>query len=368
MKNIHPLRGLLWIALALTLSSINAEGTIDREFQISRISQTPVKLLDYSPEWTTTKYGASIDENLDESLLLAKMRLSGQITDSGTKRSTSNSSIKVISGQIENNFYSSAIRAGLHPSLVLDFADIFSSDIDFTSDLRRGDTFSVVVWKNPGNPKSNKGMILAARINVQGETYEAFFFQPPGQKGAYYDSNGKSLTRAFLKAPLQYRRISSMFTARRFHPILRIYRPHYGIDYAAPTGTPVSAIGSGKIVFMGKKGGFGNLVEIKHNGVYSSSYGHLSRFARGLRVGQYVERGQVIGYVGKTGLATGPHLDFRFYANGRPINFAAMANNIPMASIPRTLAGHFRNTVEYYRMLMAQEGSKKVASNPAPSN
>lgn len=367
MKSLHPLRGLFWIALAVTLGSINAEGVIDKEHQLSRTNQPSTEaLLDYSPEWApTTGTCYSTDEQVS---YLTKARFSAQRLDAGKNASGSNSTIKVISGRIENNLYSSAVKSGLHPSLILDLADIFSSAIDFTTDLRKGDSFSVVVWKNPRGTKSSKGIILAARINVQDDVYEAFFFQPPGQKGAYYDSEGRSLTRTFLKAPLQYRRISSMFSGRRFHPVLRIYRPHYGIDYAAPTGTPVSAIGAGKVVFMGRKGGFGNFIEIKHNEVYSSSYGHLSRFASGLRVGQYVERGQVIGYVGKTGLATGPHLDFRFYAHGRPINFMALAQSIPLASVPKTLATQFRHTTEYYKTLMPQTEPKKLASGPVPTN
>jgi len=354
MKDIHPVRGLLWVVLALVLSSITAEGIINRTAEDSRNSNRHLEQIVPSHSFTNIQPMACSQESSP---------FTPHLANASNQNKTSNTSFKVITGVINDNLYSSAVRVELHPSLILDLADIFSSYIDFTTDLRKGDTFSVVLWSpsNPANAKSKRWMILAAKVTVQGEAYEAFFFQPPGQKGAYYDSEGRSLTRAFLKAPLQYRRISSMFTKRRFHPILRIYRPHFGIDYAAPIGTPVSAIGAGKVVFVGRKGGFGNLVEIKHNGVYSSSYGHLSRFARGLKVGQYVERGEVIGYVGKTGLATGPHLDFRFYANSRPVNFMTIADSIPMASIPRTLAGRFKATSEFYRTLIDQEEARKLA-------
>jgi len=136
----------------------------------------------------------------------------------------------------------------------------------------------------------------------------------------YYDAEGNSLQRVFLKSPLNYRRISSYFSRRRFHPILKIYRPHYGVDYAAPTGTPVVTIGDGRVVYAGWKGGLGRYVEIRHNNVYTSCYGHLSRFAKGIRRGARVRQGQVIGYVGATGLATGPHLDFRVKRFGSYVN------------------------------------------------
>jgi len=354
MKDIHPIRGLLWVALALVLSSITAEGIINRSAEDSQNSTKRLEQAVPSYGFANIQPKACFQESSPFTTHLANV---------STQNKTSGTLFKVITGVINDNLYNSAVRTGLHPSLVLDLADIFSSYIDFTTDLRKGDTFSVVLWSssNPASSKFRRWMIRAAKVTVQGETYEAFFFQPPGQKGAYYDSEGRSLTKAFLKAPLQYRRISSKFTDCRFHPILKIYRPHFGIDYAAPVGTPVSAIGAGKVVFMGKKGGFGNLVEIKHNKVYSSSYGHLSRFAKGLKVGKYVERGEVIGYVGKTGLATGPHLDFRFYANGRPVDFTAIADSIPMASIPRTLAGKFKVTSEFYRTLISQEEARKFA-------
>ncbi|MEJ5299961.1 MAG: peptidoglycan DD-metalloendopeptidase family protein [Thermodesulforhabdaceae bacterium] len=359
MKDIHPLRGLSWVVLSIILSSITAEGIINKNTDDLN-SYTTTTLFAAQDTFTNYQAQACSQEIPPFPLKLAGLSKEKQVYRENT--SSPNKPFKIIIGSISDNLYSSAVKAGLHPSLILDLADIFSSYIDFATDIRKGDTFSVVLGTTPHPTKagSKQWMILAAKVTVQGETYEAFFFQPSGQKGAYYDGEGKSLARAFLKAPLQYRRISSMFTKSRFHPILRIYRPHFGIDYAAPTGTPVSAIGAGKIVFMGRKGGFGNLVEIKHNGVYSSSYGHLSRFAKGLRVGKYVERGEVIGYVGSTGLSTGPHLDFRFYANGRPVNFMAISDSIPMESIPKALAGKFKATAENYRTLITQEEARKV--------
>lgn len=357
MKDIHPVRGVLWILLAMVLSSIKAEGVINGSLNHNdSVKELQSISFEDLSSWKIASSGTCYQKTPNSSYNhLVKASLPSKEAQPRSPQ------IKVIASSIEDNLYNSGIRAGLPPNIILDLTDIFSSYVDFTTDLRNGDTFSVVLGKVEQNSKLPKWKILAAKITVQGETFEAFFFQPPGQKGAYYDAKGRSTSRAFLKAPLQYRRISSVFTKKRFHPILRIYRPHFGIDYAAPVGTPVSAIGAGKVVFVGRKGGFGNYVEIKHNGIYSSSYGHLSRFARGIRVGKYVEQGEIIGYVGKTGLATGPHLDFRFYANGRPVNFMAVANSIAAEPMAKSLDKKFQTMVEYYRSLMGQKEPKKVA-------
>ncbi|HIC90700.1 MAG TPA: M23 family metallopeptidase, partial [Syntrophaceae bacterium] len=164
------------------------------------------------------------------------------------------------------------------------------------------------------------GRILAAEFVNVGSKYQAFYFEDGKGHGDYYDSEGRCLRKQFLKSPLRYKRISSYFSRRRFHPILKIYRPHLGIDYAAPVGTPVESIGDGKIEFIGWKGDYGRFIRVKHNRNYITTYGHLSRFAKGLKKGSRIKQGQVIGYVGSTGLATGPHLDFRMIRNGRFVN------------------------------------------------
>jgi murein DD-endopeptidase MepM/ murein hydrolase activator NlpD len=204
--------------------------------------------------------------------------------------------------------------------LALRLADIFAWDIDFATDLRRGDTFKLVVEELylDGEFKGF-GRILSAEFVNDGRTYRAYRFEADGRE-AYYDQEGKSLQRTFLKAPLSYRRISSGYTKRRYHPILKIYRPHPGVDYAAPKGTPVSAVGDGSVVFAGYKGANGNLVVIKHGGQYKTYYGHLSAIARGIRTGAGVTQGQVIGRVGMTGMATGPHLDYRVKHRGHFVN------------------------------------------------
>jgi murein DD-endopeptidase MepM/ murein hydrolase activator NlpD len=227
------------------------------------------------------------------------------------------------SGYIETTLYDSMLENGLSPEMVMRFADIFSWQIDFFTDIQKGDVYELVYEQFKNNGKVVKdGKILIARYNGKRvPNYYGILFEDTPGYADYYDLNGNSLKKMFLKAPLNYRRISSYFTMRRFHPILKYWRPHQGIDYAAPTGTPVSAIGDGIVTFVGWKGQYGKCITIKHNSTYTTSYGHLSRFAKGIKKGKHVTQGQVIGYVGSTGLATGPHLDFRITKNGQFVNF-----------------------------------------------
>jgi murein DD-endopeptidase MepM/ murein hydrolase activator NlpD len=262
-------------------------------------------------------------------------------------------------GAIRDNLYDSCVRAGLPAKLVVKFADLFAYDVDFATDLRKGNQFAVYFKQEVRNGKRVEvGPILAARIEIDGKAHEVFRFRHPDGAAHYYDAQGRGLHRRFLKAPLQYSRISSNFTYRRFHPILKIYRPHLGIDYAAPTGTPVSAIGRGRITHVGTKGGYGRFVEITHDDTFKSTYGHLSRYAGNLKKGSVVKQGQVIGYVGSTGLATGPHLDFRFYENGKPVDF--LDTRFPHSQIlPESLKAEFqRKRQEYVAVL---EGGRRFA-------
>jgi len=225
-----------------------------------------------------------------------------------------------IEGTIETNLVSSLGGDPGKVLLALDLSDIFSWDIDFTTDLRKGDSFRLVVeerWLD-GEFKGY-GNILAAEFVNGGDVYKAYRYEVDGKAG-YFDGEGKSLRKAFLKAPLNYRRISSGYTASRMHPILKIRRPHFGVDYAAPAGTPVQALGDGVVRFAGYKGANGRLVVLEHRGGYATFYGHLSRIGKGIRRGARVGQGDVIGFVGSTGRATGPHLDFRIKKNGRYLN------------------------------------------------
>lgn len=222
------------------------------------------------------------------------------------------------SGTIASSLWESMISNSINPEVILDFADIFSCSVDFLTEVRNGDTYKVVYEiskTDTGKPVSKK--VLAGLYDgAETGRKTAVLF-----KDNYYDETGDSLKSFFLKAPLQYRRISSYFSLRRFHPVLRIVRPHYGIDYAAPTGTPVSSVADGIVTFAGWNGGYGKFIQIQHNSVYTTGYGHLSEYAKNIRPGVRVKQGQVIGYVGATGLATGPHLDFSIKKNGKYINF-----------------------------------------------
>jgi murein DD-endopeptidase MepM/ murein hydrolase activator NlpD len=228
---------------------------------------------------------------------------------------------KMADGTIQDSLFMAADEAGLPPALTLRLAEIFAWDIDFHVDMRSEDTFRVLYEEKYLDGRfAYYGRILAAVIENQGREFWALRFEDSDGRIDYYDRQGKSLQKIFLKSPLKFTRISSRYSRRRYHPILKIYRPHLGVDYAAPTGTPVRAIGEGRIAFAGWKGGYGRFIKVRHNGIYTSTYGHLHRFAKGIRAGKYVRQGQVIGYVGSTGLSTGPHLDFRLLKNGRFIN------------------------------------------------
>ena len=227
-----------------------------------------------------------------------------------------------VSGEIHGSLWESILDAGERPELAMRLAEIFGWDLDFYTDPRPGDTFRLVLEKKTFADGSiaSYGRILAAEYNNGGRAYRAVLFRDASGHAAYYTPEGKSMKKAFLHSPLKFAApISSHYSTHRFHPILKQTRPHLGIDYAAPTGTPVQAIGDGRVTFAGLKGGAGNLVEIQHNNGYTTYYMHLSRVL--VRSGQRVEQGQRIGLVGMTGLATGPHLDFRIQHTRQFLNF-----------------------------------------------
>jgi murein DD-endopeptidase MepM/ murein hydrolase activator NlpD len=223
-------------------------------------------------------------------------------------------------GVIDSSLFESANAAGLSDSSVLKLAKIFGSDIDFVLGLRNGDQFVVSYERIMQNGHYVKdGDILAARIVNQGRTYEAVRYVGPDKLVRYYSPDGRSMEKAFLRAPLEFKRISSGFSLARMHPILNLIRAHRGVDYAAPIGTPVYAAGSGRVKFRGDQGGYGHVMQIDHGNGIVTVYGHLSRFAAPA-LGAHVERGETIAYVGMTGLATGPHLHFEFRVNGQYVD------------------------------------------------
>lgn len=226
-----------------------------------------------------------------------------------------------LSGAIESSLYQSIVDAGGSPALVNALADVYAWEIDFFG-LQQGDTYSLFFTTYSVEGESaGFGEIQSASFTHMGNDFLAFQFdQGNGHGKEYFDEEGQSLRKTFLKAPLSFTRISSRFSYSRLHPILKIRRPHLGVDYAAPTGTPVVAVGDGVITQAAWGGGGGKTVKMTHNSNYKTAYLHLSRYGEGIRAGSVVKQGQIIGYVGSTGLSTGPHLDFRFYKNGTPVD------------------------------------------------
>ena len=225
--------------------------------------------------------------------------------------------VATASGRIEHSLFAAGDTAGLSDATIMQLANVFGYDVDFAQDLRRGDEFSVIYEQvYLEGERLRDGAILGAVFVNGGRRHVAVRFELGDGRYDYFDLEGRSLRKAFLRTPVEFSRISSRFSAGRMHPVLGRMRAHRGVDYAAPTGTPVRAAGDGKVVFRGWQGGYGNVVILEHGGRYTTLYAHLSRFAGDVRVGSRVRQGQTIGHVGMTGLATGPHLHYEFRVNG----------------------------------------------------
>ena len=308
-----------------------------------RLGLTPQELhqLTYSSEHadqlTTIKPGESLRIRLDHHDRLQELvyqpnpveTLHFTTSEDGFESRTETKELKqrrgYRSGTIESSFYLSAKKAGLSDGLIMDLATIFGWDIDFALEIRKGDSFSVVYEEDfvdefVEDSKYGNGRIIAAEFSNQGRVYRAFRYEKDDGEYGYYSPDGRSMRKAFLRAPVDFRRISSRFAKERYHPVLGKKRPHRGVDYAAAIGTPIKAAGNGKVIFRGKKGGYGNTVIIKHGSTYTTLYAHLSRFHRSVKNGSKVKQGEIIGYVGKTGIVTGPHLHYEFRINGRHKN------------------------------------------------
>jgi murein DD-endopeptidase MepM/ murein hydrolase activator NlpD len=237
----------------------------------------------------------------------------------------SRTDIVAVAGNIRGSLFNAVTDAGESPELAVRLAEIFAWDLDFYTDTRAGDTFHVLVEKKMylSGQTAGYGRILAAEYKNAGHPYQAVLFHDAAGAPGYYGADGSALQKAFLRSPLKFAApITSHFSQSRFHPILKTYRPHLGVDYGAPTGTPVQSIGNGRVIFAGMSGGSGNLVRIAHSNGYETMYMHLSRIL--VHVGEHVDAGERIGLVGMTGLATGPHLDFRILQNGAYRNFETL--------------------------------------------
>lgn len=275
--------------------------------------------------------------------------------------------VEMHTGEIRSSLFAATDAAQIPDSVAMQIVDMFATNIDFASDLRRGDRFNVVYetfWQNGEYVRA--GRVLAGEFVNAGTRYQSVWFDEPGSKqgGGYYTFDGKSLKKAFLKSPLEFSRISSGFSMR-MHPISGRWKQHKGVDFAAATGTPIRAAGDGTVDFVGVQGGYGNFIVIKHWNNYSTAYAHLSRFAAGLKRGAKVSQGEVIGYVGSTGWSTGPHLHYEFRVNNEPRDPMSIdvPNAQPLAGTElqrfRSVAGEMRHRLA---LLNSQENGVKLAA------
>lgn len=294
--------------------------------------------------------GKSIRVNIDADgrlIALRHMAQGGELLDIGRSgdgfvaragEPQLQSRLELRAGEIRSSLFAASDSVGLPDAITMQLAEVFSGDIDFHHDLRRGDRFIVVyeVLELDGSV-IGAGRIVAAEFVNKGTTFQAFRWTARDGGDAYYAADGKSLRKAFLRSPLQFTRITSGFSLARFHPFLQTWRAHKGVDFAAPTGTPVRASGDGKVVFAGRQSGYGNVVALQHTGALSTLYAHLSRFAAGMRPGARVTQGEVIGYVGQTGWATGPHLHYEFRVHNEQRNpmTIALPDAVPVPASER---------------------------------
>ncbi|WP_434605217.1 peptidoglycan DD-metalloendopeptidase family protein [Pseudomonas sp. Z4-7] len=268
-----------------------------------------------------------------------------------------------VHGVINSSLSQSAARAGLSHSLTMDMASVFGYDIDFAQDIRQGDEFDVIYEQKVVNGKSvGNGPILSARFTNRGKTYTAVRYTNKQGNSSYYTADGNSMRKAFIRTPVDFARISSRFSAGRKHPILNKIRAHKGVDYAAPRGTPIKAAGDGKVLLAGCRGGYGNTVIIQHGNTYRTLYGHMQGFAKGVKTGGSVKQGQVIGYIGTTGLSTGPHLHYEFQVNG--VHVDPLGQKLPMADpIAKSERTRFLAQSQPLMARMDQEKATLLASS-----
>lgn len=267
--------------------------------------------------------------------------------------------IATASGIIESSLYETIVNEGANILLANSLSEIFGWEVDFFR-LYKGDKFKVIYEKQFVDDKPyGIGQVLGAEFEHRGEVYRAFFYESDKSFG-YYDEVGNSLQKALLKAPFKYsQRISSNFSRNRFHPVLKRSMPHYGVDYAAPLGTPVISVGDGEVLESQYRGANGNIVKIRHNSTYTTAYLHLNGFARGIKKGAKVRQGQVIGYVGRTGRVTGVHLDYRVYKNGNPVNPVKLVLP-PSKGIPNSELEEYKAFIKEYNNQLDEIGADQV--------
>ena len=266
-------------------------------------------------------------------------------------------------GEIDSSLFLAAKRAGLSHNLTMDLANVFGYDIDFALDIRKGDSFEVIYEeKTVEGQRVGTGNILAARFTNRGKTYSAVRYTSKDGTTSYYNADGTSMRKAFIRTPVDFARISSRFSNGRKHPILNKIRAHKGVDYAAPHGTPIKSAGDGKVLLAGRKGGYGNTVIIQHGQRYRTLYAHMQGFAKGVRNGSTVKQGQIIGYIGTTGLSTGPHLHYEFQVDG--VHVDPLGLKLPMADpIAKSEMPRFMQQSQPLMARMDEERAAMLALN-----
>lgn len=295
----------------------NASVAAQRTFNLRQVRAGNTITVGRSVEGTLREIDYKIDADRMLKIVPEDRGFTAQIQEIPSKME-----IAAVVGQVDDSLFNAVEDAGESADLAMRMAQIFGYDLDFYTDPRKGDRFRIVLEKKKyaNGQTAGYGKILAAEYENAGKKYQALLFHDPTGRPGYYSADGKSLQKAFLRSPLKFGApVTSHFSRARFHPILKTYRPHLGTDYGAPVGTQVQTIGSGRVIFAGRKGGEGNIVHVAHSNGYETMYLHLSRMF--VRTGEHIEIGKTVGLVGSTGLSTGPHLDFRILQKGQYRNF-----------------------------------------------
>ncbi len=317
-RNIHIQRG---DTIAEILRRMNVEDSAAAQYLSSNPAAAPLRQLRVGKavQAETNSEGALLAlrflDNNGSQIVIEK---SAEGFNTSTLPAELEERLFMRTGEISTTLFAATDQAGLPDGAANQMVEIFGGDIDFHRDLRKGDKFTVVYQMTYSNGEPVRtGRIVAAEFINQGEAFRVVHYQADNTHSDYYTPDGKSVRKAFLRSPLEFSRVSSGFSLSRFHPVLGTWRAHKGVDYAASTGTKVKVTADGIVSFVGRQGGYGNVVIVNHQGRYTTVYGHLSRFAAGLRRGQRVAQGEIIGHVGMTGLASGPHLHYEFKINGQ---------------------------------------------------
>ena len=343
-----------------SLASIFAKKGISSTttYQIAKLNEQTKKLRYIKP-------GQEIHLLLDDDRKLRQMKYIPDITKTLLIKRTEDQSFtsQIINykldaypvyreGVIDTSLFEAAANADIPEDVIMDLAAIFGWDIDFSLDIRAGDRFGIVYEElYKGDVKIRNGRILSAEFVNNGKNYRAVYYTDPKGDTDYFSPDGKSMRKAFLRSPVEFARVSSRFSNKRWHPVLSRWRSHKGVDYAAKRGTPIRASGDGKVKFVGRKGGFGRAIFIQHGGRYTTVYGHLNSFARGIRSGKRVKQGQTIGYVGSSGLATGPHLHYEFRVNG--VHRNPLTVKLPEAKpVHASYLSHFEEKTQVYLSML----------------